>query len=175
MRFVDSNEKERKMIRSKEPTGIQLPGRSIFPLTLDGRGPEELLKAGNYDWASDYARQIIHSKFSSVATGRGDIEIVLLDRDELPNAFTHLGYERAEAGDALRFGEQYPDEQSKGPIVFPHEPWRGPYGPSFVLVLRADDDKKRGLSYAPYTSSLNDWWPSPRIAVRRRPATVVKL
>jgi len=40
-----------------------------FPLALDGSAPEELLKAGKYDWVSDYAKQIVQSKFYAVAEG----------------------------------------------------------------------------------------------------------
>jgi hypothetical protein len=156
------------MVRSKEATRTQPPaGQTVFTLTLDGRASEELLETGNYDWVSDYASQILHSKPSSMATRQDAIEIMLLDHDDWRSAFTHLGCDRPEATDALRFGERYPDEQCKAPIVFPHEPWAGPHGPSFVLLLRSYDGK-RGLSYALYSSSLDEWWPSPRIAVRRR-------
>src|SRR5260370_24472742 len=136
------------MVRSKESARPQPPEQSSFALALDGSAPEELLKAGKYDWVSDYARQIVHSKFYAV--GEGEIEIVLLDNRgwvTLSPDDMHTLYEPPEVGDAPRFGAQYPDEQRKSPIVFPHEPWAGPHRISFVLVLRTDEDKARGLSY----------------------------
>src|SRR5260370_16167317 len=51
----------RQMVQSTQP-----PERSSFPLTLDGSTPEELLKAGKYDWVADYSRQIVHSKVYAV-------------------------------------------------------------------------------------------------------------
>jgi len=160
------------MVQSTQP-----PERSSFALTLDGGAPEELLKAGKYDWVSDYARQIVDSKFC--APREAEIEIVLLaplrrssdeggtSRDLMNLADVLTRYDPPEVGDVLRFGAQYPDEQRKTPIIFPHEPWAGPHGPSFVLVLRTDENQVRGLSYAPYSGLLDDWWPVPRIAVRR--------
>ena len=164
------------MVQSTQP-----PERSSFPLTLDGSTPEELLKAGKYDWVADYSRQIVRSKVYAVT--EGGIEIVLLtplpspsDRGRgklnLPSVLTQ--YDPPEVGDALRFGAQYPDEQRNTPIIFPHEPLVCSHGPAFVLVLRTDEDKARGLSYAPYSGSLDDWWPFPRIAVRRRGSTLTE-
>ena len=81
-------------------------------------------------------------------------------------------YDQPEVGDALRFGVQYPNEQCESPIVFPHEPWTPPDGStSFVLVLRIEEGKARGLSYTPHSRWLNDWWTSPRIALRKRAST----
>src|SRR6266852_3403707 len=120
------------MVRSKESERPQPPEQSSFPLALDGSASEELLKVGKYDWVSDYARQIVHSKFYAV--GEGEIEIVLLaHRGWVTLSPDDMQYDPPEVGDALRFGAQYPDEQRKSPIVFPHEPWAGPHGISFVL------------------------------------------
>jgi hypothetical protein len=151
-----------------------------FPLTLVGSTPEEVLTAGKYDWIADYSRQIGHSKVSALA--EVGIEIVLLGslpergRDERPPAIdlntVFTQYDPPEVGDALRFGAQYPDEQHKAPIVFPHEPWVGPRGPAFVLVLRTQGTA-RGLSYIPYTALvLETWYTWPWVAVRRRGGTV---
>jgi hypothetical protein len=156
--------------------------RTSFPLTIDGSSPEELLQAGKYDWVADYSRRIVHSKIRNLSAA--GVEIVLLSPQEsgsksLASVFTE--YDPPEVTDALRFGAQYPDEQRKSPIIFPHEPWSGPHGPTFALVLRADENKARGFSYAPYSGLLDDWWGTPadsalhnvraqfvRIAVRRR-------
>ena len=133
------------MVRGKELAQPQPPEQSSFPLAFDGDTPEELLKAGNYDWVSDYARQIVHSKFCAV--GEAEIEIVLLAHRGLATLSSddmRTLYGLPEVGDAVRFGAQYPDEQRKSPIVFPHEPWAGPHRISFVLVLRTDEDRARG-------------------------------
>jgi hypothetical protein len=53
------------IVRSTQP-----PERSSFALTLDGGAPEELLKAGKYEWVSDYARQIVDSKILRSEGGR---------------------------------------------------------------------------------------------------------
>ena len=148
----------------------------VFKIKLDGRAPEELLKAGNYDWVSYYGRQIVGAQAQIVSMEQGNIEIVLLYCDALQFAFGDLGYDQPDVRDALYFGEQFPIEQCEAPIVFPHQPWAGPYGISFVLVLRSANGKTRGLDHTPYTSSLKDWWesephqPKIRIAVRRRRA-----
>src|SRR5260370_5475515 len=97
--------------------GTQPPERSSFPLTPDGRTPEELLKAGKYDWGADYSRQIVHSKVYAVT--EAGIEIVLLtqlpspsDRGRgklnLPSGLTQ--YYPPEVPSALRFGAHYPDD-----------------------------------------------------------------
>jgi hypothetical protein len=178
------------MVWSKEPTRAQSRKQSSFQLALDGRAPEELLEAGKYDWVSDYARQIVHSEL--YATEKEGTEIVLLASlrnwrkqgwllpdvpfsaevldSDMNLSYVLTLYDPPEIGDALRLGAQYPDEQRNSPIVFPHKPWASPRGPSFVVVLRADENDARGLSYAPYTSSLDEWWKFTRVAVRKRPA-----
>ena len=161
------------MVQNTQP-----PEQSSFSLTLDGSAPEELLKAGKYDWIADYSRQLVHSKVSAVT--EADIEIVLLGSlpqlvqevsqppvIDLSSVFTQ--YDQPEVRDALQLGAQYPDEQRKTSIIFPHEPWRGPHGPEFVLVLRTDLARARGLSYVPFSSMVaQTWWWWPRVAVRRR-------
>ena len=58
--------------------------------------------------------------------------------------------------------------ETEARIAFPHQPWAGQSGSSFVLALRSIDNKERGLSYVVSSSLLNEWWPSRRIAVRKR-------
>jgi hypothetical protein len=166
----DKGKRGRQMVRSQEfsaATAAEQP----FPLALDDSAPEELLKAGKYDWVSDYAKQIVQSKFYAV--GVGEIEIALLAHSYWKTLSPDdTRYDQPEVGDALRFGAQYPDEQCESPIVFPHEPWAPPDGSiSFVLVLRIEEGKARGLSYTPHSRWLNDWWTSPRIALRKRAST----
>src|ERR1700730_173395 len=118
--------------------------QQIFSLALDASALEGLVKAGKYDWVSEYAMQIIQSKFYPV--GGGEIEIELISQPHWKTlSLDDTQYEQPEVGDALRFGAQYPDQQRESPIVFLHEPWSGPNGGiSFVLVLRTDEGKARG-------------------------------
>jgi hypothetical protein len=159
---------------SDHPHKLNVPAKSferVFPLRLDARPLEELLSAGKYDWIANYARQIVYATNSARETG-GEVEIVLLEAEARADALNLDEYQRPEPWDALRFGEQYPQEQYKSAIVFPHQRWAGPSGSSFVLTLRSIDNKERGLSYVVSSSLLNEWWPSRRIAVRKRRSDV---
>jgi hypothetical protein len=101
------------MVRSTQP-----PERSSFALTLDGGAPEELLKAGKYDWVSDYARQIVDSKFCAPREAENEIELLAplrrssdeggTSRDLMNLADVLTRYDPPEVGDVLRFGAQYP-------------------------------------------------------------------
>jgi hypothetical protein len=156
---------------------------SSHPLTLTGGTPDELVKAGKYDWVSYYSKLIIQSKSYSLSDA---VEIVLLNMpyQELTiaqiwpvsaaSAFNMasvlMQYDRPEIGDALRFGAQYPELQRTMSIVIPHEPWTAPdRAPSFVLVLRSAEGQ-RGISYVPHSALLiEQWWAwRPCLAVRRR-------
>src|SRR5262249_8599085 len=157
-----------------------------FPLQYEGRDdPEDLIKTGKYDWVADYSRQIVHSNAASVVSEAG-IEIVLLSPPagarqrpkaewavsmqpdiDLEDVFRK--YDRPTIWDVLKFGALYPDKQRSACILFPHEPWKGPHGPSSILVLRSDLNGARGLSYVVSLGAwLAPWWWDPLVAVRRR-------
>ena len=134
---------------------------------------------------ADYSRQIVHTKTALAVNESSDVEIVLLHRSQqtemwdvsdtpdidLQNVFTK--YDRPNVWDVLKFGALYPDEQRKAPLIFPHEPWNGPHGPTFVLVLQTDRAGKRGLSYITHSgNSLGSWLSLPLVAVRRRRGVV---
>jgi hypothetical protein len=169
------------------------PEQGSFRLQWDGSDPEDLLKAGKYDWVADYAMQIVHSKTASAVSEVG-IEIVLLgslpERQQTKSLWDvsmapDIGledsltkYDPPTVWDALKFGALYPEEQRKASLIFPHEPWNGPNGPSYVLVLRTDATGARGLSYVARSGTqLATWWPRPLAALRKRrggpPLTVV--
>jgi len=111
----------------------------------DKRSAKELLAAGKYDWIGDYARQFVEGKKFRLAGKPEEVDMVLVEFDHDPTSdevlaeFARQGLERPTGEDALRFGEKYPDEQKKYPIVFLHEPWQDPDGSRSVLVLSWDD------------------------------------
>jgi hypothetical protein len=160
------------------------PEQGSFRLQWDGTDPQDLLKAGKYDWVSDYSMQIVHWKTASTVSEVG-VEIELLgslpERQQpkllwdvamapdinLEDALTE--YDPPTVWDVLKFGALYPDEQRKASLIFPHEPWNGPQGTSFVLVLRTDPTGARGLSYVACSGILLvNWWPRPLAALRKR-------
>ncbi len=115
---------------------------AVFTFAVgDKRSAKELLAAGNYDLVGDYARQFVEGKKFRLANKPEDVDMVLVEFDHDPTSdeviaeFTRQGLERPTEEDALRFGEKYPDEQKKYPIVFLHEPWQDPSGDRGVLVL----------------------------------------
>ncbi|OGM95308.1 hypothetical protein A2524_04535 [Candidatus Wolfebacteria bacterium RIFOXYD12_FULL_48_21] len=117
--------------------------------TAGNRTTEDVVAAGNYSWASEIVNGV---NFPMRPMPEGLREIVILEFDHLPTqdqmlrvvSGQDLDFPRHE--DALFFGEQYPDEQCNGSIVFLHEPWKCLGDGSFVLVLQCDSaDKKRGL------------------------------
>ena len=107
----------------------------------DKRSAKELLAAGKYDWVGDYARQFVEGKKFRLADKPEEVDMVLVEfghdptSDEVLAEFARQGLERPTEEDALRFGEKYPDEQKKYPIVFLHEPWQDPHGDRRGLVL----------------------------------------
>ena len=169
------------MAKTRDPVEL-----GSFPLQYEGSDdPEDLIKAGKYDWVADYSRQIVHSNAASAVSEAG-IEIVLLEAWSLPVRETPKSlwavsmapdidledafrkYDPPTVWDVLKFGALYPDKQRNVCIHFPHEPWRNPHGPSFVLVLRSDLGA-RGLSYVGSSGALlAPWWWDPLVAVRRR-------
>jgi hypothetical protein len=109
--------------------------------TGDGRDGKTLLAAGRFDFVGDYARKFAEGKEFPIATSKDefDIEYVEFDYDltslQVLAEFERRGLARPQPEDALRFGEKYPDEQKKGPIMFLHEPWLDPRGDRRVLCL----------------------------------------
>ena len=114
--------------------------KNIFRLTKigDGRTTEELVRAGNYN----YADPGINSRnFPVRPAKRGVREIVLLEFDHDPTSEEVLAeamkqnLDRPVYEDALYFGVEHPEVQRERPVVFLHEPWRYPGGYLSVLYL----------------------------------------
>lgn len=111
------------------------------PLTLpaDTRSPEELLKAGGYDYVDGRARDFILSKEFAAEEDSGEITLEMLQFDHKPcteevlHNFKKEGLLRPTARDCLRFGVHYQHIQLKRPLAFLHEPWS--IAPGFLRVL----------------------------------------
>ena len=109
---------------------------------------EEAVKAGNYDWANNNVNSR-NFPLRPRPVGQKTIEFVEFDHDSISEEAIEKarkrGLERPTYEDALDFGEQYPEEQRKHPIVFLHEPWQSPGGSLLVLVL-VNYSSKRNLN-----------------------------
>ena len=113
--------------------------KNAFRIMTEGtRTTDGVIAAGNYDWKND---RVNGENFPMRPMPEGPREIVFLEFDHDPGSEEVLaeaarqGLERPRYEDALFFGEQYPEEQRKAPIVFLHEPWRDPRRVLGVLVL----------------------------------------
>lgn len=111
-------------------------------MTVGNRTADEVITAGNYDWKND----LVNGKnFPMRPMPEGPREIVYLEfnhdlgSEEVLTEAQRQGLERPLYEDTLFFGEQHPEEQRKGPIVFLHEPWQDPIGNLLVLVLSCND------------------------------------
>lgn len=124
----------RAFLKNGSATLVQAATTVFTFMTGDKRSAKELLAAGNYDWVGDYARQFVEGKKFRLADKAEEVDIVLVEFSHDPSSeevlaeFAKQGLERPMEEDTLRFGEKYPDEQKKYPIVFLHEPWRFPDG-----------------------------------------------
>lgn len=113
--------------------------KNVFRLTKvgDGRKTEELVRAGNYNYANSY----VNSTNFPVRSKPGVREIVLIEFDHDPTSEEVLaeavkqGLERPLYEDALYFGVEHPEVQRERPVIFLHEPWRDPYGGLIVVYL----------------------------------------
>ncbi|OGM95309.1 hypothetical protein A2524_04540 [Candidatus Wolfebacteria bacterium RIFOXYD12_FULL_48_21] len=97
--------------------------------TAGNRTTEEVVAAGNYDWTND---RVNGENFPMRPMPEGPRKIVYLEFEVNPYLEEKVlveaqrqGLERPLYEDVLFFGEQYPEEQRKGPIAFLHEPWHG--------------------------------------------------
>lgn len=144
---------------------------AVFTIAVDDkRSAKELLVAGKYDWVGDYARQFVEGKKFRLAEVAGEVDLVLVEFQQDPTSeevlaeFARQDLERPTEEDALRFGEKFPDEQKKYPLVFLHEPWQDPGSDRRVLVLRYDGSE-RELRYRWF----DDRWHRNDRFVARRP------
>ncbi len=107
--------------------------------TGDGRSTEELVEAGEYEYAHSC---LISENFPARHfEGRRVREIVLLEFDhdvtseEAIAAACEAGLERPMYEDALHFGIEHPHVQRERPVIFLHDPWIGYFGRRDVVCL----------------------------------------
>lgn len=135
------------------------------------RTADQLLKAGQYDETNYVVSEGIRKKrFPVDNQSVGDFEIVVIDFDcnvtshDVLSEARDLRLRRPVYADAFLLGEQYPDEQQKGPIVFLHDPQYFWSGHCFNLVLTAIKNRR-----AIRLVSSGSWWHSGyRFAFGRR-------
>ena len=126
---------------------VQLINNAFRIVTSGNRTTDEVIAAGNYDWKNDWVNG---KNFSMRPMPEGPREIVFLEFDHDPGSEEVLaeaarqGLERPRYEDTLFFGEQHPEEQRNGPVVFFHKPWQDPSRSLRVLVLRCSG-RGRGL------------------------------
>ena len=122
----------------------------VFPVFCDeSLTGGELLKLGNYDWVHRQLRGRglfgIHLDHEFRTQKLHVVELVSFDDDlylgEVFDRFKKRGLERPGIEASLRFGANYPDEQTKQPIIFPlDEPIKSQGdGANLLFVLSSDD------------------------------------
>lgn len=132
-----------QLISGDERQRVPVPGsRLVKTLTVTCEGNQlasELRQRGQYDGSNAL---ITDDRFPITAHAPIQRQIDLLELehdwswDEGLAALAASNLDRPTHEDALYFGIYHPQEQRKQPIVFPHEPVRGPRGCPNVLVLR---------------------------------------
>lgn len=132
---------------------------------------EDVIKASKYDEVNFLITEGIRKRRLSLQDEEtGEWTIVIVGTDESVSSNDILsearwsGLVRPSYGDAFLVGEQHPDEQIAGPIVFLHDPqylWSGHF---FNLVLDVSR-KGRIISFV----SSGGWWHSGfRFAFRKK-------
>jgi len=136
------------------------------------RAIQDVIKASKYDEINFLITEGVQKKrLSLIDEYPGVHQIVIIGTDEsissgdVLSAAQKMGLIRPSYGDAFLVGEQHPDEQIAGPIVFFHDPQYMWSGYSFNLVL---DVNKKGRLISLVSSG--GWWHSGfRFAFRRKP------
>lgn len=143
-----------------------------FTVRLDKeRKIEDVIRASRYDEMNFLIKEGIQKKrlsFQNEEVGKRTVIIIGIDDSMSSNdvlfCARKMGLTRPSQGDAFLVGEQNPNEQIAGPIVFLHNP---PYlwsGHSFNLVLDVSR-KGRIISFI----SSGGWWHSGfRFAFRKK-------
>lgn len=123
--------------------------KNTFRIMVGGnRQTEEMVVAGNYsmNWDNPLLTEK-HLPMRPMRKGSLEIEFLEFDHDptyeEVLREGGRWGLKQPRYEDAFFFGEQYPGEQSRGTIVFMHEPWENPVGDVGVMML---SDGERGRS-----------------------------
>lgn len=135
------------------------------------RSIRELVQSGNYGHVNFLVRQgVTKNRFTLQEEVPGDRQIVILGSDDevgsndVLTAARKMGLVRPSMVDAFLIGEQNPEQQTKGPILFLHDPqyiWSG-----HVFYMMLDYNKKgRGVTFI---SSGGIWDRKFRFAFRRK-------
>ncbi len=126
------------------------------------RTADQLIRAGRYDEVNYVINEgITKKRFPLDDQIVGEYTIVILDADCDVGSHDVLSEARTKRllrptyADVFLLGEQHPDEQLKGPIVFLHDPQYFWSGHSFNMVLNATR-KNRIISLV----SSGGWWHS---------------
>lgn len=132
---------------------------------------EDVIKASKYDEVNFLITEGVRKRRLSLQDEEvGEWTIVIIRSDEnvssndVLSEARRLGLVRPSYNDAFLVGEQHPDEQIVGPIVFLHDPHYSWSGHSFNLVLDVSR-KGRIISFI----SSGGWWHSGfRFAFRKK-------
>jgi hypothetical protein len=132
---------------------------------------EDVIRASKYDEVNFLIMDGVRKKRLFLRDEEvGERTIVLIGSEESVGSndvlfeARRLGLVRPSYGDAFLVGEQHPNEQVAGPIVFLHDPQYSWSGHSFNLVLDVSR-KGRIISFV----SSGGWWHSGfRFAFRKK-------
>lgn len=133
---------------------------------------EDVIEASKYDEVNFLITEGVGKKRLSLQDqGAGEWEVVIIGTDDesissgdVLSQARRMGLVRPSYGDAFLVGEQHPDEQIAGPIVFLHDPQYMWSGHSFNLVL---DTSRKGRIISLVSSG--GWWHSGfRFAFRKK-------
>lgn len=133
---------------------------------------EDVIRASKYDEVNFLITEGVSKKRLSLQgeeSGEWDIVIIGTDDESISSGDVlsqarRMGLVRPNYGDAFLVGEQHPDEQIAGPLVFLHDPQYMWSGHSFNLVL---DTSRKGRIISLVSSG--GWWHSGfRFAFRKK-------
>ncbi len=133
---------------------------------------QDVIRASKYDEVNFLITEGASKKRLSLSdeeVGERTIVVVSTDDESISSGDVlsearRMGLVRPSYGDAFLIGEQHPDEQIAGPIVFLHDPQYMWSGHSFNLVLDVSR-KGRIISFV----SSGGWWHSGfRFAFRKK-------
>lgn len=124
----------------------ELKGEREFTLAVSAEESfDQFMKDGKYDWRNDW---ITKDRFPIHKSTPGTRQIVLLHfgrdistADALKEG-AKRGLKRPTYEDCFRFGAQHPEIQREFPVIFLHEPVRGPDGYESVVCLDRNGAKR---------------------------------
>lgn len=110
---------DRDSVRKALKLGVALP--ESVTLSVDyGRSLDQMIAAGSYDWKND---NITAKKFPVQGSGVEQFEVKIFHFDRTTQSRDNVdtikfaGWEPGKIEHLLAFGEKYPDEQRKYPII----------------------------------------------------------